>query len=134
MFSSANGTTLPTVACNDQILTFDLNDSNNYFATVDLKKPYVAQCIKVLASQICRIKLDGVYLSNYVFDSSNTFPFVKSNEIMTATSNPIFYFIENQNSYISKISVQVSDPNQLVGSSLNLTIYFLNYIPSLICE
>lgn len=134
MFSSTSGTSLTTVACNDQILTFDLNASNNYTAEVNLVKSYVASCIKILGSQIVQISLDGVSLSNYEYDTNQVFPFVKSNKIMTATRDPIFYFIENTSAYISRVKVQVVDPSTLVGTSLNITIYFFNFIPSLIAE
>jgi len=117
------------------LLTFDLNASNNFQAQVQLVRPYKAKCIKILGSQIAKISIDGVSLSNYEFNpSAEPFPFTKSNQIMTATHDPIFYFIENANTYINLIKVALIEPDQLVGTSINITIYFFDFIPSLIAE
>lgn len=135
MFNTASGVSLSSAACNDQTLTFTLNASNNFTSSMQLLKPYKAICVAIISSQIAKIKIQGVSLNNYVYDSTATpFPFVKSDEIMTATDKRNCYFIENTGSYISYIKLTASDPSQLISSNLTLTIIFYDYIPSLIAE
>lgn len=135
MFKASSGVSLPKMAYNDKIVTFTLSTANNFKEKINLIHPF-ENCIylKALASQAVPLKLEGVTVSNYDFIvNGGVFPFEKSSIIRPQISDPIFYLIDNSNS-ISYISLEVQDQTQLTGNSLSVTLYFLDYIPSLIAE
>lgn len=135
MFSTTSGVTLSAAAYNDKLVTFTLSTANNYYEELNLVAPfYNVKYIKVLASQPVELEIGGFSITNYRYvPNADPFPFVKSNLIFPQISDNIFYKVDNDSS-ISKVSLKVVDTNQLLANSMSVTIYFLDYVPSLILE
>jgi hypothetical protein len=135
MFKTSSGISLAEAAYNNKLVTFTLSTANNYYEELNLVSPfYNCKFVKILASQPVELEIGGFQLSNYKYvPNSGPNPFTKSNLIFPQISDNIFYKIDNDSS-ISKVSLKVVDTSQLLANSISVTIYFLDYTPSLIAE